>query len=290
MKKSGWIITPIRIIVLALVIAVVYSIDFLGLKLDMSSPKVILPVLVLAFLQSIVISYPVIRSSWHGWKLMLTIFFVYYGTTFFMSQIEAIVFLQYFVDIIPEGTILGTFINGAISTVIISPVALAIYNKFKSSAVEHSAEDANNIKPLTMPTGKWVWKIALIAVIYIMIYFIFGALVAKPLAGRAFDEYYANLQLPAWIIPFQFLRGVIWTLITVPVIRMMRGKVWETKLAAALLLSVLFSSLLIPPNEFMPSAIRLAHFVETLTSMFIFGWICVWILYGRKIKNKKPAD
>lgn len=57
-------------------------------------------------------------------------------------------------------------------------------------------------RQLTMPWTGWAWKLTLIAVIYVVIYMTFGALVAKPLAGERFhQEYYADLQLPVWILP-----------------------------------------------------------------------------------------
>jgi len=281
MNQKSIILIVLRVIILAIIIAILSSIDFLGLKLTVSWGSNLFLISLMALLQSMVISYPVIRSRWSGWKLILTIFFIYYGVTTFMTQIESVVFLQYLVDIIPVEATPGLFLNGAISAVIISPVAVILYGKYKKSTVENGTNQR-----LIMPAKQWIWKVLIIAVIYVFIYLLFGALVAKPLAGKAFDEYYANLQMPSWIIPFQILRGIIWILISLPIIRMMKGKIWETKLAVSLVLSVLISSLVIPPNEFMPSAIRHAHFVEIFLSMFLFGWITVWILtFKRKTKG-----
>jgi hypothetical protein len=63
---------------------------------------------------------------------------------------------------------------------------------------------------------------------------LFGALVFIPLAGRlgpAALEEYTNLEMPAWILPFQVLRGMLWVALTLPVIRMMKGRWWEIGLA-----------------------------------------------------------
>lgn len=130
-----------------------------------------------------------------------------------------------------------------------------------------------------MPWTEWAWKLILVAVIYVIVYISFGMFVFRPLAGEAFDEYYAGLQLPAWILPFQMVRGMIWTVLALPVIRMMKGDWWEAGLAVALLFSVLMGSLLLLPNPYMPDAVRLAHFVEVSSSNFLFGWIVVWLLH-----------
>jgi len=50
-----------------------------------------------------------------------------------------------------------------------------------------------------------------IAVVYVIIYISFGMFVFRPLAGEAFQEYYADLQMPGWILPFQMVRAMIWT-------------------------------------------------------------------------------
>jgi hypothetical protein len=107
-------------------------------------------------------------------------------------------------------------------------------------------------------------------------------LVFRPLAGDAFQEFYAGLQLPAWIVPFQMVRGLVWAALALPVIKMMEGELWEIKLAVALLFSVLMGSLLLMPNPYMPDAIRLAHLVEVSSSNFVFGWIVATVLCWRR--------
>lgn len=71
---------------------------------------------------------------------------------------------------------------------------------------------------------------------------------------------------------------MIWAALAIPVVQMMRGRLREAGLAVALLFTVLFAGLLVPPNEYMPDQVRLAHIVEVSSSNFLFGWIVVWIL------------
>jgi len=112
----------------------------------------------------------------------------------------------------------------------------------------------------------------------VLIYIGFGMFVFQPLAGDAFQQFYAGLEMPSWILPFQALRALIWVALALPIIRMMKGAWWETGLAVSLLYSVLMGGLLLMPNPFMPEVICRAHFVEILTSNFVFGWIVVWVL------------
>ncbi|MDI6811351.1 MAG: hypothetical protein QMD80_06740 [archaeon] len=191
----------------------------------------------------------------------------------FLSQIETVVFLQYLEDIVPLEETPKLFLNGAITAALFSSLAVLIHGKMKG--VEESQEHSRR---LVTPWTEWIWKLILIAVIYVFIYISFGMFVFMPLAGEAFQEYYADLQLPAWILPFQMVRGIIWAALALPVIRMMEGRLWEAGLAVALLFSVLMGSLLLVPTEFMLEAIRMAHLVEVTSPNFLFGWIVVWLL------------
>lgn len=229
--------------------------------------------LVMCFLDTAVLSYPIIRSRWSGWRLVLTTFFVFYGAMTFMSQIETVVFLEYLTDVVPAEMIPGFFIQGAITAAIFSPLAVLIHGRMRG---REEAQEPN--LRLVMSWTEWVWKLILIGVFYVVIYISFGAFVFTPLAGEAFQEYYGDLQMPGWILPFQMLRGIMWAALALPVIRMMKGRWWEAGLAVALLFSMLMAASLLIPTEFMPEAIRMAHFWEVSSSNFLFGWMVAWLL------------
>ncbi|HEY6041614.1 MAG TPA: hypothetical protein VIX58_05745, partial [Anaerolineae bacterium] len=142
---------------------------------------------------------------------------------------------------------------------------------------------------LVMPPGEWIWKLAVIAFVYLTIYMTFGYYVAW--RNPAIQAYYggtdpgsfggqlANVMRDTpWLPFFQLLRGLLWTIIALPVIRTMKGAWWETGLAIGLTYAVLMNSGLILPNPIMPPAVRMAHLVETATSNFIFGWVVTWLL------------
>ncbi len=273
MNAKTTVTLGLRVVVLTFLLFALFSIDFLGLSLYESARIAPVALLIMSLLDTLVLSYPIIRSRWTGWRLVITMFLVFYGVMTFLSQIETVVFLQYFQDIVPAEETPKLFLNGAISAALFSPLAVLIHGRMRGA--EESGRP--NLR-LVMPCTEWVWKLILIAVIYVVVYISFGMFVFMPLAGQAAQEYYANLQLAAWILPFQMVRGMIWTALALPVIRMMKGRWWEAGLAVALLFSVLMGSLLLVPTEFMPDAVRLAHLVEVSSSNFLFGWIVVWLL------------
>jgi len=278
----------LKIVVLTLLLFICYTVAPLISSLMPSGQTVAdpretaVPLLAMCALQALAISYPIVRSRWTGWRLTVTIFIVFYGVTTFLSQIETVVFLNYFTDIVSTEMIPRLFLNGAIIAALFSPLTVLIQGKI-GGATEAGEADGR----LPMSLGEWAWKLLLIAVIYVIIYIAFGALVAMPLAGEDFQEYYAGLQLPPWILPFQMVRAMIWTALALPVIQMMKGRWWEAGLAVALLFSILMGSLLLVPTDFMPDAIRRAHLVEVTSSNFLFGWIVVGLLtYRRKPRRR----
>jgi hypothetical protein len=264
----------LKVVALSFLLFVSHSVasEAVGLADPTGLPQtdVLMYLLLVSSLNAAVLSYTVIRSRWSGWRLILTIFFVFYGITTFLSQIETIVFLSYLQNIVPSDIIPKLFMQGIITAAIVSPLAVAIHGKIRDKEVRSA-------QLLIMPFKERLWKLILISIIYVMIYVSFGMFVFIPLAGNAFQEYYGNLQLPVWIFPFQMLRGIIWVALALPVIQMMKSR-RDASLAVALLFSVLMGSQLLIPNELMPDRIRLSHFVEVTSSNFLFGLVVVWLL------------
>ncbi|HZX11529.1 MAG TPA: hypothetical protein VFG01_11345 [Acidobacteriota bacterium] len=266
MKQKGGL--P-HVLFLTLILALLFWIPIPGLR-EFAGFKKFLYFIVIGFLDAVVLSYLVLYSKWSGWKLIASVFVLFYGVMTFMSQIETVVFLNYLQEIVTRGEIPRLFIEGIIIAGVFSPLAVFVYgrNKKESLTVLKKASQS----PLTL-----VWKFLLVGVVYMFVYLLFGAFVFKPLAGEAFNQFYGSIQLPAWILPFQVLRGVLWGLMAFLILKMMRE--WKrARLMTALLFSVIMGTLLLAPNPYMPEKIRLAHFVEVSVSNFIFGWIAVTIL------------
>src|SRR5439155_11369131 len=132
-----------------------------------------------------------------------------------------------------------------------SVLATLILGKWKADA----ASPTTNAR-LIMPTPDWAWRMAIIAVVYVVLYFTFGYFIAwQDPAVRAYyrgtDEGHFFVHMKSvvretpWLIPFQLLRGMLWALIALAVVRMMKGTRMEAALAVALLFSVVMNSQLL---------------------------------------------
>jgi hypothetical protein len=232
------------------------------------------------FLNTIVLTYIILRSRWAGWRLVATVFVVFYGVTTLMSQIESAVF----VTRLPAGTLPRLFLMGGLIAAPFSVLAVLILGK-KGADPANTAPNAR----LVMPAGEWVWKLTVIAVAYLILYFTFGYFIAW--RNPAVREYYGGidpgsffaqmgtvLRDTPWLIPFQILRAMLWTALALPVIRMMKGPWQETALVIALVFAVVMNAQLLLPNPYMPEAVRMAHLAETASSNFIFGLLVGWLL------------
>jgi hypothetical protein len=286
MKRK--LVLAFRILLLAVLYIICFSLAFaLALPKQQSVPEAeqatILPALLtLSFLNTTVLAYLVYRSRWTGWKLVLTLCFVIFGVTTVMPQIETAVFVT-----LPPGLLPGLFGAGFLFAATFSPLAVLVLGN--RNAYDTSENDAYQ---LPRSLSQWIWKLSLIALVYVSLYFTFGYFVAwqSPAvrayyrgtdAGNFFVQMSRTLRDSPWLLLLQFFRGLLWAALAVPVIRMMKGKWWEAGLAVALLFGVVMNTQLLLPNPLMPKEVRMAHLLETAVSNFIFGWVLVWILRDR---------
>jgi hypothetical protein len=242
-------------------------------------------------LQVMVMTHLILRSRWAGWRLAGAVFFIFYGVTTFMPQIESAVFLTR----LPPGTVPRLFLMGALIAAPFSVLSVLILGKRRAATV-----DTQPNTRLVMPAGEWAWKLALIAVVYVLLYFTFGYFVAWRHPGV--PEYYGGVDpgsFPAqmrtvlrntpWLVPFQIFRALCWVALALPVIRMLKGEWPETALAIGLLFAVVMNAPLLLPNPYMPEPVRMAHLVETASSNFIFGVFVGWLLTKRHSEEVRAA-
>jgi len=205
---------------------------------------------------------------------MATMAVVYYGMNTFMSQIESAVFLPH---VLPEGMLAKLFINGAVVGGLLAPLAVLIMGKLNSH--ETSEDNAR----LVMPASEWAWRMFVCALLYVVLYYLFGYFVAWQ--NPDVRALYSGLEMPAWLPLFQFMRGLMWAALTLPITRMMKGDWWQAGVANGLLMAMLMNAaLLIPNNPIMSDSVRMSHFIETATSNFIFGFAATWLLAWRPIR------
>ncbi len=237
-----------------------------------------------SLIDALVLSFLIVRSSWHGLKLVGAVIIVHFGVETFMTQIETV----YFNSAVQMETavLVGVVAAGALRALIFAPLAVSIFGKIKKSVPPEEKRAA------TVPS-EWGKRFAALAVFYFVVYFMFGYFVAwqweetrlyytGTTAIKPFFTHFRDLFLTEdpLIIPFQLLRGALWTSLAFAIVRMMKANRWEVSLAVALTFAVPIAlPLALFPNPYMPAMVARSHFFEILTSMLLFGGIAGWVMY-----------
>jgi hypothetical protein len=251
-----------------------------------------LTLLAVCFLDVLVLTHLILRSRWTRWRLAAAVFFVFYGVMTFMSQVESAVFLG---SRLPAGMLPRLFLMGAVIAAPFSILAVVILGRMGAESV-----DAEGRSRLVMPASEWAWKLVVIALAYLILYFTFGYYIVwrNPVAlayyagvdeGTLFAHMGAVLRDTPWLVALQVVRAMCWVALAVPVIRMLKGEWPETALAIGVQFAVLMNAPLLLPNPYMPEEVRMTHLVETASSNFILGVLIGWLLTKRHAASRVAA-
>ncbi len=284
-----WTFQLILLFVLFIVFFVIGSMAVAGVIPDnaISEPGLVpatTGLLIITLADLLIITALILASRWSGWKLAVSLALAYYGATTFMLQIET----WYFLSSVTVGAQLlpRLFLMGIPTAFLFIPLAVWILGKGRATA-----ETSPNLA-LVMPAKQWIWKLAVIAVAYLILYWGAGYFIAwqnpelrifygQPGDALPFFTHTANtLRNDPMLFPFQILRALLWVCCTLPVIRSSKVNPWWTALLVGLFLSVPTALPLIIENPLMPIAsVRMSHLIEGTSSNFIFGTIVVWLLH-----------
>ena len=284
-----WILRFILLYVLFIVSFMIGSMAVAGVMPDIAiSEPGLVPatsgLLIIALADLLVIAALILTSRWGGWKLAVSLALTYYGAVTFLMQIET----WYFLSSITVGPQLlpRLFLMGIPTAFLFIPLAVWVLGKGRAIA-----ETLPN-PALVMPIQQWIWKLAAIAVVYLVLYWGAGYFIAwqnpelrtfygQPGVALPFFTHTANtLRHDPMLFPLQILRALLWVLCALPVIRSSRVNPWWTALLVGLLFSVPQNLGHILTNPLLPVAsVRLSHMIETASSTFIFGTLVVWLLH-----------
>lgn len=257
------------------------SLDAQASQTPSQSPDNLLyPLLIISLPVGFVLSYLILRSSWHGWSLAGAIFVAMYGISTVVSQIETLFFLS---NKLPHGMIPAIFLQGAITAALFAPLAVLLLGKWRIPSLTFKPSSLGRLHISSIAV-----ELAVIVVVFVFLYMFFGYYVAWQ--SPAVREYYggpaqasflaalkANWMHNPWIYALQVFRALLYAACMYPLVRMLRVPRWETALAMALFLSV-WTTVLLLPNPLMPSEVAHAHFRETLGFSIVFGGIAGWLL------------
>jgi len=232
------------------------------------------------FFQTLALAIPVLWSRWTGWRLSAAIFMVYYGTVTLVTQIESLLYLG---DKMPGSMVAGLFAMGLFVAAVFSPISVLVLGRWKARS------PGDDVPVAALDLGRWGWRVAAAGLVFLGLYYVFGYYIAwqdpelrayyggtDP--GSFFAQMKSIVQGAPWMIPLQYVRGLMYVGLGLLVICAMRGPWWRAGLATAMIFAAPVLYLLMP-NPVMPDFPRMTHFVETLPYQFLFGWFLAWFLH-----------
>ncbi len=135
--------------------------------------------------------------------------------------------------------------------------------------------------------ASWLARLAACDLAYVIAYFTAGVL-AFPFV----QDFYAPQRIPsaASILQMQLVRGLVFSLLVLMLVRDVQGSRRQTALLAGLTLAVLGGvHPLLGPNPYLPAQVRAVHLVEVVVSNFLFGSFAGWLL-GSRAAPQGAAD
>lgn len=220
------------------------------------------------------------RCTLSGFGLIAAVFVVFFNCLTIMPQSDTFLFLRDSESIIRTAAVMGFCVS-----LVFAMATVPVFWRWRNRKI---ASASKLLEGLTM--SGFFWRLMLCSVGYLVLYVVFGYYVAwqnpelRALYGG--DE---NQLLGFWervltpptsnrVIPFQFLRGIAWTILCLGMIRFSVGSRWSLAIVIGLVLAVVMNAQLLFPNPIMSENVRLTHLFETATSNFLFGFFCVWVL------------
>jgi hypothetical protein len=252
---------------------------------------IFVPFLIFSVCVGIVVSYLILRSSWHGWTLAGAMFVGMYGISTVVSQLESIFLLS---SKLPHGLIRALFVQGAIGTALFAPPAVLVLGKWRA-AMPGLASRA----PARMSAASVASRLVLLTIAFVFLYMFFGYYVAwqNPelrayYSGRDWPNFIAsvkgNWQNSRWIFALASFRALLHVAFVYPLIRMLRAGRRESGLATALFLAS-WTTVLLLPNPLIPPSVARSHFWETLGFNLVYGSLLGWLFGSPQSTVMKSA-
>jgi hypothetical protein len=130
--------------------------------------------------------------------------------------------------------------------------------------------------------GLWL-RLPLVALSYIVLYMSAGILILPFVRHFYMSSGLVDMPPLGVILATQFVRGLVYAVALLPLLRRMEGRRSHAALLAGLSLSVFggIAPLLLPLDDILPAEVRAVHMLEIFCSNFLLGVIAAFLLVRR---------
>jgi len=235
---------------------------------------VFVPMLISSALLVAALVAPVRLSALSRWPRIAAVFAACFGVNVLLMQVEAAAFL----DLSPA-QLLAAFVNATFNAAWLSLVTGYLFG----------ARDGRQAVPPTfdgMIRKSWILRIAGAGAAYLLLYLVAGMLIYPKVQAYYESQ---NFEAGLWMFPLAFVRGMLYVLFSLWLLRSLRC----TRLPCAIAIAFMFPVLagvaaLIVPSGFMPPDVRFWHALEVGWSNAAFGFLVGW-LFWRPLSPPSPG-
>jgi len=221
----------------------------------------------------VILGFYVSYSTLRGIGLSLAVFLIYFIIGCFNILIEAYIF-----NVTDRTVTINEILQGLIIAFLFAPIFVYIFKKWDG----HATTLCFNSRSMFV----WIWRIFLGVFLYLIFYLTAGIILQSVYPGLM--DFYKDKIPPFDVMIFtQFPRGILFAFIAILILRTLNLSLLKKAVFVGLVFSVLGAiAPLIPPNELMPSNIRIVHGIEVGISNFVYGLVLSYLL-AQKPENKK---
>jgi len=267
-----------RIAVLTVALFALFSFDFRGLAVSQTLLSDPLRLLMVAFIDTVVLGFFVSTARSSKLRAGGSVFAVFYGGNYLLTALES----AYLGSILPLDLVIGLVVNGLIVSAAFAAALVLALGK--------GGEGNSAVPRLSVGAKEWVWKFALSGAVYLLLFMAFGLAVYYPIAKAldpvafAAEQGAASSAAAFWVLPLEYVGGMLWVVLAVPVILAVTTVWKKTALVVGLLFAVPVSCSMLLSG--MSIGLTVAHATELFGENFAFGAFAVWLLH---LRNRLPG-
>ena len=216
-----------------------------------------------------------LRSDWRGWTLARAMFLIPVAIAT-VNNIEGVIFL-------PNAHLdwRGIFALTLASFAVAAVLWLVIFRRAPVPQSEFSELPHRGL-------ASRVVRFVICSATYVFLYFLAGSIIFPYVR-----DFYATQHVPSaeQIVALQFfLRGPVFILVCLALLRMFRLPHFSGALATGLTFTLLSGvAPLLIPNPVFPDYVRWVHFGEVTSSNFVFGCVVGWV-WGHVQRVRRLAE
>lgn len=256
---------------LTLVLFILHSVDFANLSLSAAAQRAPFMLLIGAVLHAGVVSTLLSGTRESGPRLALILFAFFFGVTTLLGILDGI-FLPSVHDLRP---VTDTLINGGVVAVVVTGLGMSAFDKWSA------ADGAEMSWVGGMAWGQVIPALLMLGVAWVILH-VFGSRVifaqaAASLAPEGLSSVALTPLDPASLI-FLAVRGLIWALLALPMVRTLQGSRSQVALLTGLFFAMLLAAPLLLAAD-LAAPLQTARLIEIIVTSTLFGWLVGWVLH-----------